>query len=221
MMTSPNEKVIAVIPAYNEAKTIRRVIEGLRPYVSSVVVVNDASKDETENEAHAAGATVVSHKVNQGYDTTINDGFKKAAEEGATIILTFDADGEHEPTDVPRILAPIREGKADLVLGQRPESRHFGERVLASYTKARYGIPDPLCGLKAYKREIYNRVGFFDSVSSIGSELSLRAIRLGYNPALVPITLHAREVGDTSRFYEFNLRGNMRILMALWRILWI
>jgi len=220
-MTSSSEKVIAVIPAYNEAKTIGRVVKELLLKVSEVIVINDASTDTTREEAEGAGAFVITHEHNQGYDTTINDGFVVAKEHGASIFLTFDADGEHDVGDVDRILAPIREGKADLVLGQRPESRHWGERIFASYTKKKYGVPDPLCGLKAYKREVYDRVGFFDSLSSIGSELALRAIRHGYSHVLVPITLHAREEGDSSRFYRFNLRGNLRILMALWRILWI
>ena len=220
-MTLSSEKVIAVIPAYNEGKTIRRVVEELLPNVSEVVVVNDCSKDDTKSEAESAGAFVLTHEVNQGYDKTINDGFKEAAKRGASIIMTFDADGEHDAGDVEHILGPIREGKADLVLGQRPESRHWGERIFASYTKIRYGVRDPLCGFKAYKREVYDRVGFFDSVSSIGSELSLRAIRLGYTPAFVPITLHEREAGDSSRFYVLTWRGNIKILKALWRILWL
>lgn len=220
-MTSSSEKVIAVIPAYNEGKTIGRVVQELIPLVSEVVVVNDASKDNTKSEAESAGAFVVTHEVNKGYDTTINDGFKEASKRGATVIVTFDADGEHEAGDMEKILAPIREGRADLVLGQRPASRHWGERIFATYTKVRYGVKDPLCGFKAYKREVYDRVGFFDSVSSIGSELSLRAIRLGYNPAFVPITLHSREEGDSSRFYEFNFRGNMKLVKALYRILWL
>lgn len=220
-MTSPSEKVIAVIPAYNEAKTIRGVVAGLLPQVHEVIVVNDASTDATASEAGEAGAVVFSHEQNAGYDRTINDGFRLAAEHGATSIITFDADGEHDPGDITRMLAPLREGRADVVLGQRPASRHWSERIFALYTRMRYGIPDPLCGLKAYRREVYDRVGFFDSRSSIGSELTLRAIRYGYRLSLVPITLHARTDGDASRFYALSLRGNMRILAALWRILWI
>lgn len=216
-----HKKVIAIIPAYNEVKTIERVVQGLLPQVDEVVVVDDASKDGTGECARKAGAVVVTHKHNKGYDTTINDGFVEAYARGADIMLTFDADGEHDAGDVPRILAPILEGKADLVLGQRPGNRHWGEGIFAKYTRMRYGVPDPLCGLKAYTRAVYDRVGFFDSLSSIGSELSLRAIKHGYNHALVPITLHSRADGDNSRFYEMNFRGNMKILKALWRILWI
>lgn len=220
-MISPEEKVIVVIPAYNEGNTIGRVVRELVPLVSEVVVVNDASQDNTKEEAERAGAFVLSHENNKGYDTTINDGFVEAVKRRATIIMTFDADGEHDASDVETILAPIREGKADLVLGQRPESRHWGERLFAAYTRLRYGVKDPLCGFKAYKREVYDRVGFFDSVSSIGTELSLRAIGLGYKAAFVPITLHTREEGDRSRFYEFNFRGNMKLVKALYRILWL
>jgi len=220
-MTSRSDLVIAVIPAYNEAKTIAEVVRGLLPKVDRIVVVDDASSDGTGALAQEAGATVVAHETNKGYDQTINDGFHAAYTSGAGIIMTFDADGEHDANDVPAILAPIREGKADIVLGQRPETRHWSEDILSFYTKVRYGIPDPLCGMKAYRRDVYERVGFFDSLSSIGTELSIRGIGLGFRSALVPITLHARADGDRSRFYQFSLRGNLKILSALWRILWI
>lgn len=218
-MTLLNEKVIAVIPAYNEGKTIGRVVRELLPLVSEVVVVNDASKDNTKIEAETAGAFVLTHESNKGYDTTINDGFSEAAKRGATIIMTFDADGEHDAGDVEKILTPIITGKADVVLGQRPLSRHWGEWIFAFYTWTRYGIRDPLCGFKAYKREVYEKFGFFDSLSSIGTELPLRAIKSGCTPAFVPITLHVREEGDSSRFYAMNWHGNMKILKALRRIM--
>lgn len=214
-------KVIAVIPAYNEARTIGKVVNELRPHVDEIIVVDDASHDGTGGRAGEAGAIVVTHEINKGYDATINDGFRAAYDAGADIFLTFDADGEHDAKDVSRILNPIKQGEADIVLGQRPGSRHWGESLFALYTHLRFGIPDPLCGMKAYRREVYEHVGFFDSISSIGTELALRGMRLGYRKALIPITLHSRGDGDVSRFYTLNMRGNMKILRALWRILWV
>ena len=217
-MTSPN--IIAVVPAYNESKTIGTQVISLTPTVSRVIVVDDHSMDGTAETAEDAGAFVLRHTKNAGYDASLNDGFRVAAGMGADIIFTFDADGEHSAADVPRILGPILNGAADIVAGQRPSVRHWGEWIFATYTRVRYGIPDPLCGFKAYRRSLYDAVGFFDSLQSIGTELMLRGIQRGYRLECVPITLHERGDGK-SRFYRFNLRGNLRMLRALWRVLWI
>lgn len=215
-----SEKIVAVIPAYNEAKTIGTVVKDLAPYVAEIVVVDDCSRDATSEEANNAGAIVIRHKHNQGYDRTIDDGFAEAAHRGASIILTFDADGEHDANDVPRILASILNRSADIVVGQRPHTTHFGEKIFACYTHLRYGLRDPLCGLKAYRRDVYDSVGFFDSVSSIGTELTLRGIKRGFRLAFVPIALHTR-VDDSSRFYSRHFRANLKILRAMWRVLFI
>ena len=206
-----------MVPAFNEAQTIGAAIAGLLPHVSRVIVVDDRSTDGTGDIAQRAGAEVVRHSENQGYDASLNDGFKAAASSGADIIFTFDADGEHDAADVPRILAPLLTDEADIALGQRPRTRHLGEDIFAAYTRSRFGIRDPLCGLKAYRRSVYNAVGFFDSLSSIGTELTIRGIRKGFRVVLVPVALRPRL--DTSRFYASRFRGTMRMLRALARIM--
>jgi glycosyltransferase involved in cell wall biosynthesis len=217
-MTSSSEKVIAVIPAYNEAATIARVVGELTPAVDEIVVVDDASKDGTGDLARGAGAVVVTHETNTGYETTINDGFRIAAERGATIILTFDADGEHDPADVPRILAPLLENRADIAIGIRPHTRHWSEDIFALYMRIRFNMSDAVCGLKAYRRSVYDRFGFFDSVHSVGTELMVRGLKAGFRGEAVPIHLRSREEKDRSRFYVRTLRGNLKVLGALTRV---
>jgi glycosyltransferase involved in cell wall biosynthesis len=218
MTMSP--KVIAVVPAHNEARTVEEVVRTLRELVSEVVVVDDASNDGTANIAAEAGAVVLRNEKSLGYDGALNRGFAEAALRGAEIIVTFDADGEHDAADIPRILAPILASHADVVVGQRPVARHWGERLFAIATNLRFGIRDPLCGLKAYRREVYERVGFFDSVRSIGTELMVRALKHGFTVSSIPIALHARQ-GDASRFYAFDFQGNLRIVRAMFRVLFI
>lgn len=212
------EKVVAVIPAYNEAKTIGAVVRGLLPHVADIVVVDDYSTDATSEEARRAGALVIRHEFNHGYDRSINDGFKEAALRGASIIFTFDADGEHDTHDVSRVLAPLLAGDADMVAGQRPYTFHSVEKIFALYTSLRYGLKDPLCGLKAYRRAVYTSVGFFDSVSSIGTELIMRGVKKGYRLAFISVAFKSR-TDNTSRFYAQRFRANLKILRALWRIL--
>ena len=215
-MTSPN--IIAVMPAYNEEKTIGDQIKSLIPHVAKIIVVDDRSDDATAEIALRAGAEVIRHAENKGYDASLNDGFALAASQGADIIFTFDADGEHDAADIQKIVTPIIRGEADIVAGQRPETRHWGEDIFAFVTRRRFGIPDPLCGFKAYRRSVYDSVGFFDSVRSIGTELMIRGIRRGFRLKLVPIALHSR-IDGSSRFYALNLRGNLRMIRAMFKIL--
>ena len=216
-MISP--KVIAAVPAHNEVRTVGTVVASLVPLIAEVVVVDDASTDRTGERAREAGAVVLRNERSRGYDASIDSGFQEAAKRGADIFLTFDADQEHDTRDVSRILAPILEGRADIVAGERPHIRHWGEYLFATYTRLRFGIRDPLCGLKAYRRNVYEQIGFFDTKQSIGTELMIRGVKKGFRLVLVPITLHQR--ADTSRFYALNLRGNIRILGALLRIILI
>ena len=217
-MTSP--KVIAVVPAHNEGRTVGAVVTSLKQCVDEVVVVNDNSSDTTREMAEAADAIVVSRERDPGYDLALNEGFRVARERGAEIFITFDADGEHDIRDVPRILGPILSGDADIVIGERPHTRHLGEEIFSLYTRLRFGIRDPLCGMKAYRREVYDTVGYFDSVRSVGTELMLRGLRRGFRLSRVAITLHARE-NDTSRFYALRWRGTLRILKAMLSVVFI
>lgn len=216
-MISHEQSVAAVIPAYNEASTIGPVVEGARSYVQEVIVVDDCSKDDTEARAKAAGATVVRNRTNKGYDTSIDIGIREALSRGADIIITLDADGQHRTGDIPCVIGPIVAGWADVVVTQRQRLTHPAEKVFALYTKLRFGIGDPLCGMKAYRRDVYEQFGPFDLLRSIGTELMARAKVGGMNIAVVPIEI--RERADASRFYYRRLRGNLRILGAMWRVM--
>ena len=215
---SSASRVIAVIPAFNEAKTIAAVVAGVRAHVADVIVVDDHSADATSEEAKRAGAIVLRNATNLGYDGSLNAGFAEAAQRGAGIMLTFDADGEHDPADVPRLIAPIAEDRADIVAGQRPRLAGPAEKIFAFHTRLRYGIADPLCGLKAYRRSVYDAVGQFDTLQSIGTELMIKGLHKKFRLALVPIALH-RRTDDGSRFYARRLRANLKILRAAWRLL--
>lgn len=215
-MTASDYKVTIVIPAFNEARTIAAVVESVLRYAAEVVVVDDASKDATGEYAQRAGAVVIRHAANRGYDASLNDGFAEAVRRGADVIVTFDADGEHRPENIPAVVAPIVAGEADLVITERLVLIHPSEKLFALYTWMRFGLRDPLCGFKAYHRRVYERFGTFDTLNSIGTELALRAIRAGYRFRKIPIERHTR--ADTSRFYARMLRANLRILGAMVRV---
>ncbi|MEM2613688.1 MAG: glycosyltransferase family 2 protein, partial [Nitrososphaerota archaeon] len=114
-----NFKVIACIPAYNEEKTIAKVILKTKKYVDKVIVCDDGSIDMTAEIAEALGAEVIRHERNMGYGAAISSLFKKAVEEGADIMVTLDGDGQHDPDEIPKLIKPIVEDEADVVIGSR------------------------------------------------------------------------------------------------------
>jgi glycosyltransferase involved in cell wall biosynthesis len=217
MMKMSEECIVAVIPALNEDETIRSVLTGVTTHADHVVVVDDGSTDETGRIARQAGAVVVTHDENRGYDRSIDDGFAKADDLGATVVFTFDADGQHSAADIPTVLAPIQEGRADVVAGIRPSRPRLSEYLLALYTYPRIGVIDPLCGFKAYRIDVYREAGCFDIHSTTGTELMFRAKKRGYNISQVEIQLSARE--DESRFGQ-RLKANWKIVRSIGRLAW-
>jgi glycosyltransferase involved in cell wall biosynthesis len=207
------EKITVVIPALNEEKTISGVINGVKKYVDEVILVDDASTDETANIARRDGAIVVTHSQNQGYDRSINDGFALAAKRGGVIILTFDADGQHNPMDIPRIVGPILNGEADVVVGKRPRHARITEYLFAFIAKIKANIEDPLCGLKAYHIGVYRDIGYFDRISSIGTQLMFNAKKKGYRVFQKDVVLLNRKK-DISRFGE-GIKANWKIFKAI------
>jgi glycosyltransferase involved in cell wall biosynthesis len=208
------DRVIAVIPALNEQETIASVVTGLEHYVDEVVVVDDGSTDDTAEKASDAGATVVSHERNRGYDRSLADGFQMAADKQATIIVTFDADDQHCPEDIPAVLSPIQSDEAAVVIGKRPNPARITEALFAVYTRARFGVTDPLSGFKSYRTDVYRDVGHFSPYTSVGTHLMLEAHKRGYKIAEVDIQFEDRH--DDSRFGQ-SLEANWKILCAMVR----
>lgn len=204
-------RIALVIPALNEAATIGDVVARAIKY-GTCVVVDDGSTDATALTARAAGAVVISHAVNQGYDAAINTGFQTAASSGCDAIITLDADGQHNPELLQKFIDSLQSG-ADMVLGVRDQRPRLAEHVFAFYTQWRFGIADPLCGMKAYRTELYKALGHFDLQGSIGTELMLFGARRGFNMASIPFLVGER-VGQP-RFGR-KLAANLKIFRALW-----
>lgn len=207
--------VTVVVPAYNEAETIGDVVSGLSSIVAEIVVMDDGSDDATAEIARNEGATVITRRQNRGYDRTLSEGFAHAARSGTDIVVTFDADGQHSPDDIPRVVAPIRRGTASIVVGRRPNPARVAERLFAEYAKYRLGIDDPLSGFKAYDIETYEEIGYFDRCSSIGTQLMVAAAKRGYSIDQIDISISER--ADEPRFGHW--RANWSMFLALCRIL--
>jgi glycosyltransferase involved in cell wall biosynthesis len=203
-------RVGIVIPALNESSTIANIVEEVGKY-GIPIVVDDGSLDGTGKLAKKAGATVVQHQKNQGYDSALNSGFHKAAELGVQIIITVDADGQHNPSLVQQFIDAIDSG-ADVVVGIRNRRQRVAEHFFAWYSDFRFGVKDPLCGMKAYRTGVYKAQGYFDSFGSIGTELMIFAVKNGYQ--LKQIEFRVQDRNGEARFGQV-LSGNYKIIRAM------
>lgn len=203
-------RVGIVVPALNEAATIAAVVEQIGQY-GQAIVVDDGSTDATAELARNAGADVVSHNVNQGYDGALNTGFARAAELGCTYIITIDADGQHNPVQLTQMIALLDAGN-DLVLGTRDRFARIGERMFARCANFLWGVADPLCGMKGYATSLYISAGRFDRYKLIGTELAVRSVVAGCRTERMNIIVRDRV--DAPRFGPM-LSANYRILRAM------
>jgi glycosyltransferase involved in cell wall biosynthesis len=192
--------IVAVIPAHDEAPRIAAVVEAARAFLR-VIVVDDGSSDATADVARAAGAEVIEQRPNQGKGAALRAGFRRALDEGAEAILTLDADGQHDPTEIPPFLAAWAvESRPDLVVGRRnfgsmPPvrrlSNELGRRAF-SWAVGR-DIPDNQSGYRVVSARLAEaaltsrETGFAFEVEQITT-----CIRLGGTIAWVPIrTIYA------------------------------
>ena len=203
-------RVAIVIPAFNEEEAINAVVLGISAY-GTAVVVNDGSTDNTEQVARAAGALVVSHSVNRGYDNALATGLGKAVAEQFDFAITLDGDGQHEPLLIESFLFELMDG-ADLVIGIRDRYQRVSETIFAKTTKILWGITDPLCGMKGYRLSKLKGIDSMCSYPSIGTELAIRAVRSGW--IIRQVAVKTRERKGKSRFGA-GLYANWLILRAM------
>ncbi len=152
-------KTVAVIPAYNEATRVGKVVADAKKYVNIVIVVDDGSSDNTVQVASDAGAIVIRHMENCGAGAATMTGVDAARELGAQVIVTLDADEQHSTDDIPALLKPILDGKADVVFANRfgrknsiPLIRRFFNGVgnLITFAATGLWVSDSQCGFKVF-----------------------------------------------------------------------
>jgi len=190
--------IIAGIPAYNEEKTIAEVVLKAGVHVGKVLVCDDGSKDMTQIVARKTGADVLEHEKNMGYGATMQTLFRKARELGADVLVTFDGDGQHDPDEIPALVKPVLEGKADIVIGSRfmkgarinvPLHRRMGILVITLLTKifSRYPISDAQSGFRAYSRKALEELKLIELGWGSSVEVFFRAHDIGLRIIEVPV----------------------------------
>ena len=195
------ERVLAVIPAYEEGPRVAAVVRGAMAHLP-VLVVDDGSSDDTSAVAEAAGATAICQRPNQGKGAALRAGFCWALERGFDAVLTVDADGQHDPADIPPFLEAHARSGADLVVGRRdfsrmPPIRQLSNRLggLAFSWAVGRPIPDNQSGYRLVSRRLMEAMlGSAESGFEFEVEMITTAIRAGWGIEWVPIrTIYADE----------------------------
>jgi glycosyltransferase involved in cell wall biosynthesis len=215
--------VIVGMPAYNEAKYIGSVILQARRFADEVVVVDDGSSDATADIARLAGATVVIHEYNQGYGSTIRTLLDEAKKRDADILVVLDADSQHNPDEIPRLVEGIK-GGADIVIGSREMQknkiasyRRLGQKVLTRMTKVASGqrLSDTESGFRAYSRKAIATLELKETGMAVSAEIISAATAGGLVIAEVPVSVSYTGDGSTLNPVKHGLGVLNRILVMI------
>ena len=192
-------KVIIGIPAFNEEKNIGAIVAKLKIKYDHVIVCDDGSSDMTETIASSLGAIVVKHSKNLGYGAAIKTIFNESKKIDGDGLVTFDADGQHQISEIDSVLKPLFENKADIVIGSRflgttknlPKYRKFGIKTITGLTNTMTGsnLSDAQSGFRAYSKNVLNEISPTDSGMGISTEILIKSSNKNMKITEVPITI--------------------------------
>jgi glycosyltransferase involved in cell wall biosynthesis len=222
MPGEPDTSIWLIIPAYNEAAVIGRVVTDVVKHGYNVAVIDDGSTDETGRRAGAAGAIVLTHPINLGQGAALQTGIQFALRQGADTIVTFDADGQHRPADIDSLIDALTTNNADFALGSRflggavamPTSRRLLLMAATWFTRLTTGlkISDTHNGLRAMTRRGASRIKLRQNRMAHASELLDEIARSGLRYVEVPVTI---EYSRYSLAKGQQLTDSLRILVDL------
>ncbi|MEK6892301.1 MAG: glycosyltransferase family 2 protein, partial [Nanoarchaeota archaeon] len=210
------------IPAHNEEKNIRKIVEKTLEHVVHVVVVDDGSKDGTAKLAEKAGAVVLHHMINLGKGAALKTGCDYAFSRDATHIVALDADAQHNPDDIPRFAEKLK--NYDIIFSYRKSSRQmpavlrFGNWFISEIASILYNVDlnDTQSGFRAFSRETYKKIRWNASDYSMESEMISRAGKQKLKYVQIPI-----ETIYSDRYKGTTIIDGMKIVLNMlwWKLL--
>lgn len=193
-------KVIIVIPAYNEEKTITQVIEGVKKYEKNIIVIDDGSIDKTYYQAKKTARNfkniiVLRHIINLGKGAALKTGCQAAIKLRADIIITMDADGQHSPDDIPKLIQKLIKENLDIVFGSRqinkkmPFIKFLGNKILTNIINLLSGthLSDTQSGFKAFTSAAYKKIAWQSQDYRIETEIIFNCGKHKLKYSQVPI----------------------------------
>lgn len=212
---------VIIIPAYNEGKTIFEVITKTKKFASNILVVDDGSGDNTSAEAARAGAKVVKHKVNLGKGAALKTGCDYILTRGVKKIITMDADGQHDPKEIPSFLSAL--DQHDIAFGSRkaptsmPGVFKFGNKAITKTLQLLYGVTveDSQCGYRSFRTAVYPQLRWDATDYYVETEMAIRAGKKKMKHTTIPIeTIYADKYKGTT------ILDGVRIVLKMigWKI---
>lgn len=207
--------IVAIIPAFNEGKTIKEVITKTKNYVDKIIVVDDGSIDNTFDEAELADIRL-RHIVNIGKGLALKTGFEAAIKENADVILTIDSDLQHDPDEIPKFLEKIK--KHDIVIGTRSLNKNMPLVFRAGNSLIHYifrflfnlKIKDTQCGFRAFKASIYPLIKWQALNYAVETEMLAKAGKNNLKVAEIPIkTIYEDKYKGTTVIDGIKITLNM------------
>jgi glycosyltransferase involved in cell wall biosynthesis len=221
--------VVVAIPAYNEEKTIAKVILQAQRYVDRVIVCDDGSRDMTAEIAERLDAEVIRHERNMGYGAAIQSLFRRTRELNADVLVTLDADGQHDPSEIPNVVKPVVQGKADVVIGSRfvdirgtaemPLYRRFGARLIARLINgsSKKGVSDAQSGFRAYNRKALERLSLVEAGMGASVEILLEARKNDLKVCEVPSSCKY-DTGEVATSTENPVTHGLGVVTSIIRL---
>jgi glycosyltransferase involved in cell wall biosynthesis len=222
MVRASKDTVLAIVPAYCEGRFVGQVVRQVLHYVQAVLVVDDGSSDNTAGEAESAGAKVIRHSANLGKGAALKTGLGYAVSIEVPFFLFLDADGQHDPSEIPAFIDAINRTNADLVVGNRMrnlKSMPLIRRWTNQFMSWQIGrichiqIPDSQCGFRLARKELLPVFMAPSNRFEFESESIILAARLGFRLGFVPIrTIYTdqhskiRPLRDTMRYFQLIRR---------------
>ncbi len=217
------------IPAFNEERSIARIIIEAQKHVDTVIVCDDGSTDLTAQIAERLGADVVRHDGNCGYGAAIKSLFKRALEFGADVLVTLDGDGQHDASEIPQVIVPIIEGDTDVVIGSRfidakgsvemPFYRKVGVKLITKMVNgsSKHGVSDSQSGFRAYNRQALECLSVSELGMGASVQILLQASKHNLKISEVPSTCKY-QTGDISTSTENPITHGANLVMSLVRL---
>jgi hypothetical protein len=206
------DRIAVVIPAYNEGDNVAQVVHGIPDRVcgtdTAILVVDDGSRDATSDEAARSGAIVARHVINRGGGAALRTGYRLMAESGAKVVVTIDADGQHVPDEMERLVKPVLDGEVDVAHGSRvlgqadpnTRSREFGivffNKVVSFITRTK--VSDCSNGYRAVRTTVLPQLVLRQEQFHT-SEFLIEAIKRGIPAREVPVTVQKRLSGHSKK----------------------
>jgi glycosyltransferase involved in cell wall biosynthesis len=218
-------KICVIIPTYNEAEGIAKLVKEIRLQNLDVLVVDDGSSDNTFQVAKDSGAIVLRNQDNQGKGASLIKGFKYTLTHDYDAVITMDGDGQHLPQDLPHFIRLAEYSNSQILIGNRMQitksmpwlrilTNKFMSWLISLFTKQ--DIPDSQCGFRLLKKEVLQKVNLITNKYETESEILIKVARLGFKIESVPIkTVYLNERSHIHPFFD-----TLRFIRFIIRILW-